>query len=375
LSLFSRASTAAPSPHANSRSLRHKAANARAKRSLVPRSAWRSGPRPRPRDGLVPVLVVGLMIAALASPAGASTGPSAPTGTVVAAMSTSAYGSVLIVGKAGAVRLAGYPLYENSADSVGKFGCATKLTSALDIYQGYVLPMSCTGPGSDMANAVASDDWPALTTTGAPVAGPGVNSRLLGSVYRPGIGRQVTYAGRPLYVFHADAPFAEFLGEGVLETVLPMPPWHALWDLVSTAGLPAPGTATIETEALPDGKKVLAVVEFPTSIAAEVTVYAFSRDHPGNSACTGVCARTWIPVLTTGTPHAALGVAAKDLGVIRRPEGTDQVTYKGRPLYLYSLEKFVLPPPVSVPQATGTVGNGNGLPGPSGGTFSIVDFS
>ena len=321
------------------------------------------------------VLAVGLMIAALASPARASTGPSTPTGTVVAAMSTSAYGSVLVVGgKAGVVRLAGYPLYENSADSVGKFGCTTKLTSALDIYQGYVLPMSCTGPDSDMANAVASDDWPALSTTGAPVAGAGVDGRLLGSVYRPGIGRQVTYAGHPLYVFHADAPFAQFQGEGFLETVLPMPPWHALWDLVSPAGLPAPGTATVETEALVGGKRVLAVDEFPTSIAALVTVYAFSRDHPGYSACTGVCARTWIPVLTTGTPHAALGVAAKDLGVIRRPEGTDQVTYKGRPLYLYSLEKFVVPSPVSVPRATGTAGNGNGLPGPGHGTFSVVDF-
>ena len=233
LSLFSRAGTVALSPHANSRALRHVAANVGAKRSPVPRSALRTGPRPRPRDWLVPVLAVGLMIAALASPARASTGPSTPTGTVVAAMSTSAYGSVLVVGgKAGAVRLAGYPLYENSADSVDKFGCTTKLKSALDIYQGYVLPMSCTGPDSDMANTVASDDWPALSTTGAPVAGAGVDGRLLGSVYRPGIGRQVTYARHPLYVFHADAPFAQFQGEGFLETVLPMPPWHALWNLV-----------------------------------------------------------------------------------------------------------------------------------------------
>ena len=111
------------------------------------------------------------MIAALASPARASTGPSTPTGTVVAAMSTSAYGSVLVVGgKAGVVRLAGYPLYENSADSVGKFGCTTKLTSALDIYQGYVLPIparrtatwptrwrATTGPLS----ALPARPWPA----------------------------------------------------------------------------------------------------------------------------------------------------------------------------------------------------------------------
>jgi hypothetical protein len=45
--------------------------------------------------------------------------------------------------------------------------------------------------------------WPALLTQGAPIAGPGVNPRLLGTVTRtdlPGLGavQQVTYAGWPL---------------------------------------------------------------------------------------------------------------------------------------------------------------------------------
>jgi predicted lipoprotein with Yx(FWY)xxD motif len=289
-------------------------------------------------------------------------------------MSTSTYGSVLIEGgKAGVDPLAGYPLYETSADWDGKVGCTTRRASGFDLGQGYIVPLSCTGPESDMLNGVGSDDWPALTTTGAPVAGPGVNGRLLGTLYRPGIGRQVTYGGHPLYLF--DMPSVPFLpyGEGFFETVAPMPPWHSLWDLVSAqTGHPAPGPATIETESLPDGKKAVAFVAFSTGIAAAATVYSFSRDDAEHSACTGGCAVTWIPVLTAGTPAVGVGIAAKDLGVIRRLDGTDQVTYEGKPLYLYSAEKFVFPVPGSLPQSTGTVGNGNGLAGPGGGTFSIV---
>jgi len=58
------------------------------------------------------------------------------------------------------------------------------------------------------------------------------------------------------------------------------------------------------------------------------------------------------------------------------------VTYEGRPLYLYSLEKFTVVPEVpgvggvlgalSVLLTTGTAGNGNGLRDPGGGTFSVI---
>jgi predicted lipoprotein with Yx(FWY)xxD motif len=232
--------------------------------------------------------------------------------------------------------------------------------------------MTCTGPESDILNNVDSDDWPALTTTGAPVAGPGVNRQLLGTVYRPGIGRQVTYGGHPLYTF--DAPSKPFLpeGEGYFETVAPLLPWHGLWDLVSSRGQPAPGVATIETETLPDGRTALAAQEYTNVLQAAVSVYSFSRDAGGQSTCTGACTVTWVPVLTTGRPHVAGAISTKDLGVIGRSDGTDQVTYEGEPLYLYAAEQFVFPTRGYNPQSTGTVGNGNGLAGPGGGKFSLI---
>ena len=187
-------------------------------------------------------------------------------GTIVVAAQVSTYGSVLEVGGgSGPGRLGGYALYENSADMVGDFVCGTSRASAVDLVAGDIGPLSCTGPESDMVDAVGTDDWPALTTPGPPVAGPGVDPQLLGTVHRQGIGRQVTYAGHPLYFFHSDQPPADGyppLGEGFLKTVLPMPPWHVLWDLVSaTDGLPDPGPASVESETLPGGQKVLAAAE------------------------------------------------------------------------------------------------------------------
>jgi predicted lipoprotein with Yx(FWY)xxD motif len=46
--------------------------------------------------------------------------------------------------------------------------------------------------------------WPALQTSGRPLAGRGVKASLLSSIALPGGARQVTYAGHPLYTFARD---------------------------------------------------------------------------------------------------------------------------------------------------------------------------
>jgi predicted lipoprotein with Yx(FWY)xxD motif len=48
--------------------------------------------------------------------------------------------------------------------------------------------------------------WPAVETSGTPVAGPGVRASLLGTIKIAGGARQVTYAGHPLYTFSEDEP-------------------------------------------------------------------------------------------------------------------------------------------------------------------------
>lgn len=62
-----------------------------------------------------------------------------------------------------------------------------------------------------------------------------------------------------------------------------------------------------------------------------LTAYMFERDSGSRSTCTGQCAEAWPPV--TGKPRAQGGAIAADLGTIKRPGGTLQVTYESHPLY------------------------------------------
>jgi predicted lipoprotein with Yx(FWY)xxD motif len=51
---------------------------------------------------------------------------------------------------------------------------------------------------------VCAKAWPPLLTTGAPLAGPGVKAKLLGTTKRRNGTSQVTYNGHPLYYYEAD---------------------------------------------------------------------------------------------------------------------------------------------------------------------------
>src|SRR5712691_130734 len=51
---------------------------------------------------------------------------------------------------------------------------------------------------------VCATAWPPLLTTAAPLAGPGVESKLLGTTKRKNGTLQVTYNGHPLYYYSAD---------------------------------------------------------------------------------------------------------------------------------------------------------------------------
>ena len=47
-------------------------------------------------------------------------------------------------------------------------------------------------------------DWPAVTTTGKPIAGKGVKKSLLGSIPYKGTLRELTYKGHPLHTYRFD---------------------------------------------------------------------------------------------------------------------------------------------------------------------------
>ncbi len=68
-------------------------------------------------------------------------------------------------------------------------------------------------------------------------------------------------------------------------------------------------------------------------------LYIFTRDtqNGDSSACTDEeCITEWPPLTTEGEPTAGAGAIQNLLGTITREDGTQQVTYNGWPLYLYS---------------------------------------
>ncbi len=187
-------------------------------------------------------LTLGLVAAALlfSSSAGAQTSPcsddvaSAPTGpATVSAASTTSYGRVLVVGSGD---YAGCSLYLLTSDQLhalsgADFACSDNTN---------VLNMPCD-----------SDLWPALLTEGDPIAGPGVNPTLLGTVTRtdlPGLSsvQQVTYAGQPLYRFFLDQAAGDTQGANLDD---PVTSTAGIWYLVDPGrGTPATGQAQLQLE-------------------------------------------------------------------------------------------------------------------------------
>ena len=66
-----------------------------------------------------------------------------------------------------------------------------------------------------------------------------------------------------------------------------------------------------------------------------MVLYINSKDSPGISTCSGSCTEIWPPLIVTDAPVAGKGVAGL-LGVLSRPDGRQQVTYDGWPLYYFS---------------------------------------
>ncbi len=84
--------------------------------------------------------------------------------------------------------------------------------------QGHSLYVFTSGKQYQSPNPCVGDEcleeWSPLLTTGAPVAGAGVNAALLGTVTRSNGTTQVTYNGWPLYYLNQDKVPGDALGQG-----------------------------------------------------------------------------------------------------------------------------------------------------------------
>jgi predicted lipoprotein with Yx(FWY)xxD motif len=132
----------------------------------------------------VPVVAAGLLAAACGSAASTGSGGSAgshasgsTTSTVIASHGGSG-GTFLTAG--------GRSVYLWAADSMNKSNCAG----------------ACAGA------------WPPVMAKGQVTASGGVKASDLGTIARPGGGKQVTYHGHPLYFFAGDSGPGQTTGQG-----------------------------------------------------------------------------------------------------------------------------------------------------------------
>ena len=300
---------------------------------------------------LLAAAVATIAVTAIPLFAGATSGASAANSAdTVIGQGPGPFGPMLVVGSG---PLAGLALYFITSDQPPRYGCTTAV-----FHLGRGPGESCTGPVGDQ-NA----EWPALTTTGKPVAGGGISQKLLGTVHRAGIGTQITYAGHPLYVF--DQSPGSVSGAGWFEPSLP--PDHGIWYLVSPRGAARPWAGMLSTLPI-GGKRVLGTALFDGGGWHVFPVYSYSGDSASQSACRGACAAAWPPLLTAGSPGVEGAAQSGAVGTLTRPDGTLQVTYHGKPLYLFANEGIAKDPNDGNYHATGT---GNGVKAP-GGTFDLV---
>lgn len=67
-----------------------------------------------------------------------------------------------------------------------------------------------------------------------------------------------------------------------------------------------------------------------------MTLYVDANDGNGVSNCTGSCAQTWPPYAPAGAAPLIGGLnVSGTLSTITRSDGTQQITYRGMPLYFY----------------------------------------
>jgi predicted lipoprotein with Yx(FWY)xxD motif len=269
-------------------------------------------------------------------------------GTVIS-MTAGAFGDQLVVGSG---QFAGFSIYALTSDSMTHFGCTTQL------FKSPGGSFSCTGPLKD-----EDQEWPPVLTTAVPKAGSGVNQALLSSVYRKGLGHEVTYGGHPLYLF--DNGPGQVTGEGFDEPTLP--PDQGSWWLVSPAGTFLEWNQTLTASVDGLGTDALSAMLLTGAGWHAFPLYSYSLDTSSSSACTGACAREFPPLLTSGTPGIEGTDVTGHLGTFTRADGTTQLTYDGHPLYTFGDEGIK-----RSPMGGGVaLGDGNGKV-VGGGTFSVV---
>jgi predicted lipoprotein with Yx(FWY)xxD motif len=152
--------------------------------------------------------------------------------------------------------------------------------------------------------------WPAFFAGTISVSSP-LDPADFNSISGPDGSKQTTWNGWPLYYYSRDVVSGDVKGDNFLNV------WFALKpdQTVMLAHTTAHGLYLTDTRGM--------------------TLYTFTKDTPGTSACTGACIGLWPPFNTTPIEPPSF-VKIADFGTVNREDGLNQLSYMDRPLYYYS---------------------------------------
>jgi predicted lipoprotein with Yx(FWY)xxD motif len=173
--------------------------------------------------------------------------------------------------------------------------------------------------------------WPVLK--GASVtAGAGLTAADFGATTRKDGTAQVTFKKWPLYTFAGDTAAGETKGQGL----------GGKWYVVDANGTmvgkdaaasPAASAASATGPAINLGSTTLGDI---LTDGKGMTLYMFTADADGKSACTGDCLANWPAVKADGAPVLGTGLDAEDFTTITRDDGAKQLAFYGMPLYTFA---------------------------------------
>jgi predicted lipoprotein with Yx(FWY)xxD motif len=220
-------------------------------------------------------------------------------------------------------------------------------------------------PSKSNCNGACAVKWPpVLVRPNSRIFLDGVSLSKAGTVRRQDGTLQVTIGGWPAYRFSKDTAAGQTNGQGVGGTWFAVTPdgkkaGQSAQGRNSATGLDYKNGTAAQNHAAPNtgdfyngpsnNPAAMKWVQLTAGSAnglnpivhngAGFTLYRFNKDtaHPSKSNCNGACAVTWPPVLVRpGSRIFVDGVDTDQIGIVRRADGTRQVTIGGWPIYRFS---------------------------------------
>ncbi|MEU6890641.1 SCO0930 family lipoprotein [Streptomyces sp. NPDC046557] len=195
--------------------------------------------------------------------------------------------------------------------------------------------------------------WPPVPAADVSAAA-GIDAAQLGEVTRADGSKQLTLGGWPVYRYAKDTQAGEAKGEGVGGT------WHALAadgkKAVDQKGGEKPGAPATGGMGAGTGSgmgsgmgdmNAKSGAELSVATDAKLgkilvdgqgrTLYRFNKDSawPMKFGCLDACLDTWKPAAPVDKTKVS-GIAAKLVGSVKRPDGSQQLTIDCWPVYLFT---------------------------------------